>query len=144
MSEFDADAFMNTEVEGALETEYVPVPENEYTAVIKEVNARTTEKGSPLLEIIWIIDDQGVRDLLGMDEPTVRQTVWLDINEQTGTLEFGKNKNVQLGRLREALGQNDGSPWSPGRMAGQVATVNIKHRLSDQGTTFAEVKGVRA
>ena len=144
MSEFNADQFMNTEVEGEMSTDYVPIPENEYRAVIKEVQARTTPKGTPLMEVTWIIDDQEVRDLIGMDEPTARQTIWLDINEATGGLDFGANKNVALGRLREALGQNDGQPWSPNRLMGQVATVNIKHRLTDQGGVFAEVKGVRA
>ena len=143
MSNFNAEAFLNTEVEGVGEVDYTPIPEAEYRAVIKGVKADTTPKGSPLLEVIWIIDDQGVRDLIGMDEPTVRHTVWLDINEQ-GALEFGKNKNIALNRLREALGQNDGKPWSAAQMLGQVATINLKHRLGDQGQVFADVKGVRA
>jgi hypothetical protein len=143
MSNFNAEAFLSTEVEGIGETEYTPIPEAEYSAVIKEVKADSTPKGSPLLEIIWIIDDQGVRDLLGSDEPTVRQTVWLDINEM-GVLEFGKNKNIVLNRLRDALGQNDGKPWKATDMLGQVATVDIKHRLGNEGQVFADVKHVRA
>lgn len=143
MSDFNADQFMQTEVEGTLDTEFTPIPEAEYPAVIKEVKADATPKGSPLLELIWIIDDQGVRDLIGLDEPTCRQTIWLDVNEQNG-LEFGKNKNVGLGKLREALGQNDGKPWAPTMLIGQPATVNVKHRLGSEGGVFAEVKGVRA
>lgn len=143
MSEFNAEQFMQTEFEGKLETEFTPIPEGEYRAVIKEVNPDVTPKGSPLLELIWIIDDQSVRDLIGMDEPTSRQTIWLDVNENGG-LEIGKNKNVSLGKLREALGQNDGRPWAPTMLLGQPATVNIKHRLGSEGGVFAEVKGVRA
>jgi hypothetical protein len=143
MSEFNADQFMQTEVEGQLETEFTPIPEGEYQGVIKEIKPDTTAKGSPFLEVIWIIDDQSVRDLIGMDEPTTRQTVWLDINEQGG-LDFGKNKNVGLGKLREALGQNTGAPWSPLMLIGRPATVNIKHRMGSEGGVFAEVKGVRA
>jgi hypothetical protein len=143
MSNFNAEAFMTTEVEGVGETEYTPIPEDEYRAVIKEVKADSTPNGSPLLEVIWIIDSEEVRKLVGMDEPTVRHTVWLDINEQ-GALEFGKNKNIALNRLREALGQNDGKPWSASSMLGQVATINIKHRLGKEGQIFADVKGVRA
>ena len=143
MSEFNADQFMQTEVEGQLETEFTPIPEAEYPGVIKEVKPDVTAKGSPLLELIWIVDDQGVRDLIGLDEPTVRQTIWLDINEQGG-LEFGKNKNIALGKLRDALGQNDGKPWSALMLIGQPATINIKHRLGSEGGVFSEVKGVRA
>jgi hypothetical protein len=144
MSNFNADAFMNTEVEGSSETEYTPIPEAEYTAVIKEVKADVTAKGQPLLELIWIIDNEEVRQLLDNDEPTVRQTIWLDIDPTTGSLQFGKNKNVQLGKLREALGQNDGSAWGPGKLAGNVATINLKHDLGDEGQIYARVKGVRA
>lgn len=143
MSEFNAEQFMQTEVEGQLETEFTPIPEAEYRAVIKEVKPDTTPKGSPFLELIWIIDDQEVRDLIGMDEPTCRQTVWLDVNDN-GSLAFGKNKNVGLGKLRDALGQNTGAPWSPTQLLGQPATVNIKHRLGSEGGVFSEVKGVRA
>jgi len=140
---FNADAFMQTEIEGEFETEFTPIPEDEYQAVIKEVKAGTTPKGSAFMEVIWIIDSQEVRDLIGMEEPTVRQSIWLDVNENGG-LEFGKNKNIGLGKLREALGQNTGGAWGPGQLLGQVATVNVKHRVSDQGGIFAEVKGVRA
>lgn len=143
MSNFSADAFMGTEVEGVGETEYTPIPENEYTALIKEVKADTTPKGNPFLELIWIIDDQTVRDLIGMEEPTVRQTLWLDISD-SGALEFGKNKNIQLNKVREALNQNDGKPWSPNMMRGRPATILIKHRLGDQGQIYADVKAVRA
>ena len=143
MNDFNAEAFMTTEVEGQLETQFTPIPEGEYRGVIKEVKADVTTKGSPVLEVIWIIDDQEVRDLIGMDEPTSRQTIWLDVNEQ-GALEFGKNKNIGLGKLREALGQNDGSPWSPAKLMGCPATVSIKHRVGSEGGIFAEVKGVRA
>jgi len=144
MSNFNAEAFMTTEIEGEMETEFTPIPEAEYRAVIKECKPDTTPKGKAYMEVIWIIDDQAVRDLIGMEEPTVRQTVWLDINETTGALDFGKNKNVGLGKLREALGQNTGGAWSASMLLGQPATVNVKHRLGDQGGVFAEVKGVRA
>lgn len=143
MSEFNAEQFMETEVEGQLETEFTPIPEAEYPGYIKEVRPDTTAKGSPLMELTWVVDDQEVRDLIGMDEPTCRQTIWLDMNEQGG-LEFGKNKNVSLGKLREALGQNDGKPWSPLMLKGQPAVINVKHRLGSEGGIFSEVKGVRA
>lgn len=140
---FNADAFLATEVQGELETEFTPIPEAEYQALLKEIKPGSTPKGSPYMEVYWIIDDQTVRDLLGQDEPTAKQQVWLDFTE-AGSLEFGKNKNIGLGRLRDALGQNTGKPWKPTDLLGQVATVRIKHRIGDEGGIFAEVKGVRA
>jgi len=143
MSEFNADAFMQTEVEGTGDTDYTPIAEGEYNGVMKEVKASTTPNGAPLLEITWIIDNEEVRKEQGLDEPTCRQTVWLDIND-AGVLEFGKNKNIGLNRLREAVNQNDGTPWSPNMLVGQPAMVSIKHRLGKEGQTFTDVKGVRA
>jgi hypothetical protein len=143
MTEFNAEQFMQTEVQGELETDFTPIPEAEYRAVIKEVLPDTTANGSNLLKVIWIIDDQSVRDLIGLDEPTAPQTIWLDINE-AGGLEFGKNKNIGLGKLRDALGQNTGAPWSPTHLIGRPATVQVKHRMGSEGGVFAEVKAVHA
>lgn len=140
---FNPDDFMNVQTEEVLETEYTPIPEDEYLAVIKKVEADTYgEKNSPALAITWLIDDEGVKALTGMDEPTCRQTIWLDIDENTGFLAIGKNRNVKLGKLRAALGQNDGRPWSPAMLEGQVARVQIKHRMSNDGAPQANVVAV--
>lgn len=142
-TQFNADAFMATEVEQELETEFTPIPERDYPALVKEVKPSVTPNGSPKMDIHWIIDDQSVRDLLGHDEPIAKQNVWLDFNA-AGALEFGKNKNIGLGKLREALGQNDGKPWKPTDLLGKVATVSVKHRLGEEGGIFAYVSAVRA
>ncbi|MGH2638967.1 MAG: hypothetical protein ACRDF4_06765, partial [Rhabdochlamydiaceae bacterium] len=40
----------------------------------------------------------------------------------SGAIDFGKGKNVGLGRLREALGQNKiGKPWSFNMIRGSLA-----------------------
>ena len=95
------------------------------------------------MEVYWIIDDQGVRELMESDEVVCRQSLWLAFDDN-GALQFGKNKNVHLNRLRDALKQNTGKPWSPNMLLGQVATILVKHRIGDDGTPYAEVKGVRA
>lgn len=79
-----------------------------------------------------------------MAEPSVRQTLWLDTTE-SGGLDFGKGKNVGLGRLREALGQNaPGKPWAPGMLVGGVAKVKVSHSIDkrDNVTINADVKAV--
>ena len=142
MSNFNPEAFMQTQIEAQGETDYTPIPEGEYRALLKEVNAGTTPKGAPFLEVYWVIDDEEVRQLLDDDEPTVRQTLWLDIDDN-GMLAIGKNKNIKLNRLRDALGQNTGKPWAPSMMEGNVAIVQVGHRLVDNAP-FAEVKNVKA
>jgi hypothetical protein len=150
---FDPNLFVQSQNEGALSTQYVPIPEAEYTAVIDAIKARQA-KDNYILDVTWAIDSDEIRELTGMDKPTVRQSIFLDITPQGG-LDIGKGKNVQLGRLREALGQNDGRPWSPNMLEGQVATIMVTQRLVDtdkdgnalpesEHKIYNDVKGVMA
>jgi len=140
---FNPEDFMNTETTVQNETDYTPMPEGEYPAVISKLDSRMAGS-TPVLDVTWMIDDQAVREQTGMDEPTCRQTIWLDVTE-SGGLEAGANKNVQLGKLREALGQNDGSPWSPQMLNGQPARVIVKHSSpNEQGAVYANVVQVAA
>lgn len=144
---FDADTLLASETQGAMSTEYTPIPVGEYTGVIKDIGVRevTSQKNGEtyrFFEVKYHIDDQQVAELTGMTEPQARQSMILDLTPG-GTLDLGKGKNVQLGRLREACGQNDPSkPWSFEMLRGQVVKVSIKHRTSDDGQIYAEVKNV--
>lgn len=142
---FDEDAFMSNTSEGEMDTEFVPVPVGEYQAVIKKIGTRSgsSEKGDwAVLDVTWGIDDASVTEVTGMDSPSVRQSIFLDVSD-SGGLDLGKGKNINLGRLRQALGQNSGAAWSPSMLEGQVATVLVDHRLYE-GRTFADVKSVSA
>lgn len=143
-SAFDPDMFMNTSTTDANDTSYVPVPVGEFRAAITDVKAGTAGD-KPVLNLTWTIDDDNVRKETGLEKPTVRQTIWLDLTPQGG-LDMGKGKNVGLGKLREALGQNrPGQAWSPGLLNGQVAMVMVAHRSGkNPGEIFADVKAVSA
>lgn len=144
MSAFNPESFMNSTVNDANSTQYEQVPEGEFQASIDTVTPRTTTTGKALLNVKWKVDDEGVRTQTGMAEPGVFQTVWLDVTE-SGGLDFAKGKNVQLGKLRDALGQNaPGKPWSPGMLVGGVAKIRVKHSIDkrDNVTLNAEVSGV--
>jgi hypothetical protein len=146
MSTFSPESFMSSQFTDANETTFKAVPEGEYSAVINKVECNSWQskdgsKSGLKLDIDWIIDEESVRVATGMAEPHVKQSIMLDMTE-SGGLAVGTNKNVNLGRLRDAVNQNaSGRPWSPPMLQGQVARVAVKHRLwEDQ--TFAEVKGV--
>jgi len=146
MSQFDPEQFMNSSVSDANSTAYTPVPEGEYQASVVSVTPRVTSTGKALLNVAWKVDDETARSETGMAEPMVYQTVWLDVTE-SGGLDTGKGKNVGLGKLRDAVGQNQaGSPWSPGMLIGQVALVRVGHSIDkrDNVTIQAEVKAVAA
>lgn len=146
MSAFNPETFMNSSISEANDTQYVLVPEGEFQATIDRIDAKIVgqEIPRPILSISWKITDPVVQEATGRAENFVRQTLWLDVNE-AGGLDFGKGKNVQLGKLREALGQNrPGQAWSPSMPVGNVARVKVKHSIDkrDGVTINAEVTGV--
>lgn len=144
MSTFDPDQFMNTQTNESNDTAFVPIPVGEYQAAATKVEAGTAGD-KPVLNVTWAITDQAAKDATGLDSPTVRQTIWLDLNGQGG-LDNGRGKNVGLGKLREALSQNrPGQPWSPGQIMGQVANIKVTHRNGKEpGEVYAQVAAVAA
>ena len=137
MSQFDPASFLDATTTEASSTQTIPVPVGEYNAVIKEVKSRTWSsrdgtKSGLALDITYDIDDAAVKQLLERPTVTVRQSIMLDITEQ-GTLDNGKGKNVQLGRLREAVGQNTaGQPWAPRMLEGQPLRVAVAHEMYNE------------
>lgn len=141
MSTFDEANFMNTETSEQGSTQFTPVPEGDWRALVKDIKPRTVKDDQVILDVNWLIDEAAVTDVTGMESPTVRQSIWLDTTSNGG-LDMGKGKNIGLNRLREALGQNiAGSPWKPGMLVGMVARVTVKHRMANENT-YADVKGV--
>jgi hypothetical protein len=146
---FNPEAFLGQTVSEALDTQLVPVPEGIHSAQIKSLNLRkldaTSEKEERvILEVTWIALSKEAREATGLENPQVRQTIWLDTNP-SGGLDTGKGKNVGLGRLREAVGQNRaGKSWSFNHLNGALADILVKHRPGRDGdeNTYAEVARV--
>lgn len=149
---FNAELFLNTTTTAVNDTQLLPVPEGEYTAVSSPVTAdsfrsfdirrgdRAGTKGYAL-DLEWTINDEAVKAQIGR-EPKVRQSIMLDMTADGTGLDFGKGRNIGLGRLREALGQNkDGQPWSFAMLGSQVARVKVKHRMVED-KVYAEVNEV--
>lgn len=146
MSVFDADNFMNTQYSEANATKIIPCPAGEYNAVIADIKSRVIEKtGQVILSLSWEIDDAKAREITGRPKLTVRQDIFLDLNEQGGLI-FGEGKNVGLGRVRAAVNQNAaGQPWSPGMLKGKAARVKVTHRPDkDTGDIYDQIGAVSA
>lgn len=147
-SVFDPDLFMNTTVNGALDTVVQACPVRDAAlAIVDKIEAdsftgtKDPSKTYFKLSVIWSIDEPDIKEELGRDKVTVRQDLFLDLTS-SGALDMGTGKNVGLGRLREALGQNDPSkPWAPQMLIGCVARVKIEHEIV-KGETYARVTGV--
>lgn len=132
---FNPETFLQQQVTGANATKYPVIPAGEYPAISQKLDLRQMEstkepgKKFTVLDLTWGIDDAGVKEATKLDNPTCRQSIFLDtVDTPEGPkLDMSETKNVQLGRLREALGLNDPSqPFSFGQLVGQPAIVRIE------------------
>lgn len=144
---FDPAVFESTVYEEANETKTTPLPEGDYVSIIEaaKVTPVGRKDGStvPVLRVTHQLQDltPDVLELMGgRDKVTVQQTIWLDLNEK-GSLAFGPNQNVGLGRLREAAGCNKpGKPFSIQDLAGRgPINVRITHYQNDAGDTYNRI-----
>ena len=143
---FDAQAFLDATTSEVNSTKVIPVPMGEYVGVIDKVTPRQwqSKDGSQTgiaLDVIWLIEDESVKEFLGRDSVTCKQGIMLDFTPQ-GTVDTSEGKNVGLGRLREAVGKNNpGESFSFNMLQGLMAKVSVHHRVVGDDT-FAEVKAV--
>lgn len=143
---FDPATFLNQTIEEANDTKVTPCPAGEYVALAEKVeikpwSARDGSSSGLKVEIVWDIQDDNVKSLLGKDTVRVRQQQMLDLTE-TGALDLGKGKNVGLGRLREAVDLNTpGSPFAFTMIQGRIAKVKVSHRVNGEDI-YDEIKAV--
>lgn len=120
-STFDADAFMQQTVDGPLETEYKLPPAGEYQNAyiadfdskalqLIEGTSKNTGKDYSFLKFslpFKLSNDPRLMAELGRDEHTAYKELNLD-RDANGGIATGPNKNVELGRIYEAAGLNQG------------------------------------
>jgi len=115
----------------------VPVPDGEYLALTQPVDdaafrefditkgERAGTKGYGM-KVKCQIQDEKLKEQIGR-EPSVVYDMFLDTTP-TGGLDFGKQRNVKLGRLLEAVGLN-GKPWNFQMLGNQLVKVRTKQRM---------------
>lgn len=127
-SAFDADAFMGQSYDGELDTKVVLPPEGDYRAMFGDFNSETgfrtftageksknAGKEYTIFTPPFALQDDPrlaeVKTARGSDEITVyHKGVFLDLTAEGG-LDFSKGKNVDLGQMRDAVGQNQKQGW---------------------------------
>lgn len=120
-SVFDPNEFAQA-VEGVGSTSITPIPPGEYLALVGSgdndvkpspfTDPRTNETRLRLDVTFELIDDSGaIRSAIDGRDPRHTQAYFLDLVPGTWKLDMSKGKNVQLNRLREAVGQNTGQAW---------------------------------
>lgn len=138
-STFDPEVFMSTEVTESMATKFDPVDEGEFVASVEAFKVRAV-KDAVVLDVLWLILDDALEAKMNMEKIIVRQGVFLDV-EHDGRLMTGINKNVRLGRLREALGQNrPGQPWNFRMLKGAgPVKITVTQRASTDPTKPDEI-----
>lgn len=116
---FDPKAFMQTAVESELSTSPVRVEDGDYRGFFDQlpdegpkVIKRQDEEDLYILDIrANINDEEALSQLEDQDTYYSRMSLFLDI-DKSGGLDVREGKNHQLGRVREALGQNKPGAWN--------------------------------
>lgn len=142
-SAFDPDIFLNQEVTGANEVKYTPVPVGEYQAYIDDLSMDSYEN-QPILVVHYALLSEELKEKLGLEKPTVQDRIFLDMNDD-GTIAFGPNKNVKLGRTREAVGQNDpAKTWNFNMLRGAgPVLIMVEHNFNKKNEgPFANISRI--
>lgn len=158
---FDPDAFLQQTIDQPMETERELVPEGEYPAMIGDFESKALEMvdftykkgdraGQPgsMLKFTcpFSLQDDNLKAALGRDTVVATKQMILDVGVDGG-LDFGKDKNIDLGRLRAAVGQNVAGAWGIMNLRGagplmvQVKHVTYKRNDGSEGKR-AEVQRV--
>jgi len=138
--------FLNQSVEGQLSTSIIPIPVGEYQAAVIAVALRDFlfKKGDKAgmtgyaLDVNWELADTSITEIIKRDAK-IRQSMILDMSGQG--LDMSEGCNITLGRIREAVGQNDGSAWSPNNLVGAVAVIQITQKMEGEDI-YNEIKKV--
>lgn len=144
---FDANSFLDSQITGATSTEKILTEAGEYEADVADLKASTgiSEKsGEPWarLDVIFEINDENQRARTGKSRILMTYGVMLELDDNSPDgLAHGRGKNVKLGKLREALGKNDGD-FVPRELMHCRARVQVKHEIW-QNEPVEKIVGVR-
>ena len=147
---FDPEVFMNQTIDSPMSIDWELPPEGYFQAMVDDFDTSekffrrgSSDKGPwVIFNCPFSILDPAVLAKLGRDKVVVRGGWFLEFDG--AALSTDKSKNVMIGRLRNALGQNSGT-WSLPMLKGAgPVMVQVKHRAdkNDPEKKYAEVVNV--
>jgi hypothetical protein len=149
MSQFDPTMFLQTSIKAELDTQIIPCPQGDYRFTISKFDARqASRKDDPNTKLTFVdfTCDLDIGLYPEVVEATkranisIRYSIIVDLDEQ-GRLDVSPGANVSLGRLREALDQNDGSEWSFSQVIGRPFMGKVSHEPY-KGAMLANITAV--
>ena len=138
---FNPDEFLATSIPDTVRT---PVPVGAYTAQIDSIkpSSGTISKGDRAgeqwarLDIVWSIEDAGVKEIMRRSKVTVTQGLMLDL---TPSGDFDTTRNERLNKFRKTLGLAAGA--SVMSLIGQFGKVSVEHEIYN-GEPQEKVKSI--
>lgn len=146
---FNPDEFMQQTVDAPMETKYQLAPEGTFEAQIGEFNStafqkidfeykkgpKVGEQGSMTkFECPFVTQDPKVLAAMeGRESVTLFMQMIIDRTPE-GAIDYGKDKNVRLGKLRAAVNQNAAGAWNfPMLMNSGKLLIKVKHEEYESG-----------
>ena len=132
---FDIEKFKQAQVTAAFDDHFTPAPAGEYGAriaswdVTQSQGKKDPSKTYTFLKVEWGLEDPtgSIEAVTGQDESRAYQDISLDMTDDGKNLLAGTGKNIGLGALRTALGQNDPKKaWAPSMLDGAKARVKVE------------------
>lgn len=143
-SAFNPDTFLQTNYADATSTATVLLPKDDYVGVIKDLVPRQVQGTKDPSKYYLFLDFQveigtpgALKEELGRDISRIRDSISIELLEGSNAIDMGKGKNVKLGRLRDAAGQNiSGEAWNPSMLNGAAVKVSVIQEPSDKDPTI--------
>lgn len=140
--DFNPDQFLQQTVDGPLATSVEQINPGEYRAMTGEINAKSftnikwndkqtgEERNGVILSVPFIVQSPEEEARLGRT-PRADMRMFLDLTD-AGGIDSGTGKNVSLGRLRDALGQNEMTGWTFASLSNQGPVMVLVEHEADK------------
>lgn len=148
---FDPAAMMNASIDAEFDTKLIPIPNGEYPAQIgtgeKDVEITTgisKKNNKPWVQLVMMLDinDANLKQQLQRDQVRIRYSIMIDLDERGG-IDTRPQRNIALGKLRAAVGQNAKGQWSFNMLRGQPLKVKVKQeKVEGYEDLLSQVVGV--
>ena len=153
---FNPQEFLNKTIDSPMATQIKPCPEGEWKAMISTKipvlewfdEASWTDKKThqtktqPTIKIPVEIIDERAKELIARETIIVSYDGFLDMLPN-GHFDTGEDKNVRLGAIREAVGQNQETGWTVERLFGAGPFMaKVYHEVNEKrgdGSKFAKI-----
>lgn len=139
---FNEEDFMNSSYSDATSTKRPILPARKFQGQITELKPRQSQGKKDPSKVYTFLDVKlkvqlppDVQAEIGANSADWTWTTGISLDlDSSGKIDMRDGRNIQLGQLREAAGQNNpGSPWKMSDLLGAFVAFEVKHQQDDSG-----------